>query len=173
MPATGGGRAVHAAPSKRSEKSKSVESMQAPRRESVQGSSSATAAQRPGLKGRAYSTPIVPKNQGNGAGDDNASLYSQDGEEIADDAFFQRYHFPQPVASTKEEPSDSSVDSSSDTEGPLSPTHIKNRQPAGEVPSEPSSGVGCFLCPETKSTLSADVPLSSLVTTTRHRPCWT
>ncbi|KAF2036296.1 ras GEF [Setomelanomma holmii] len=143
MPATGGGRAVHAASkpsSKRNEKAKSVESMQAPRRESAQGSSSSATAQRPGIKGRAYSTPIVPKNQGNGAADDNASLYSQDGEEIANDAFFQRYHFPQPVEPTKEEASDNSGESSSDTEGPLSPTHIKNRQPAGEVVSEPSSG---------------------------------
>ena len=132
---------MHAAPmaSKRNEKAKSVESM------------SATTAQRPGIKGRAYSTPIVPKDQANNgaAADDNASLYSQDGEEIANDAFFQRYHFPQPVAPTTEEASESSVDSSSDTEGPLSPTHIQNRQPAGGVPSEPSSGVGCrcFLRP--------------------------
>lgn len=149
MPATGGGRAVHAAATaKRNEKAKSVESMQAPRRDTVQGSagSSATAQPRPALKGRANSTPIVPKN---GAADDNASLYSQDGEEIADDAFFQRYHFPQPVGPTKEEASGSDVDSSSDTEGPLSPTHVQNRQPAGGVPSEPSSGVGsrCFLRP--------------------------
>lgn len=108
-------------------------------------SASATAP-RPGLKGRAYSTPMAPKN---GAADDNASLYSQDGEEIANDAFFQRYHFPQPVGATQEEASESSVDSSSDTEGPLSPTHMQSRQPAGGVPSEPSSDVGCrcFLRP--------------------------
>jgi hypothetical protein len=135
MPATGGGRAVHA-PAKRNENSSSVES--------VQGG--ALAAQRPKIKNRAYSTPIVPQNQASGA-DDNASLYSQDGEEIANDAFFQRYHFPQPVASTKEEASGSSVDSSSDTEGPLSPTHMLSRQPVGDVPSEPSSGVGCFFVP--------------------------
>ncbi|KAF1916990.1 ras guanine nucleotide exchange factor domain-containing protein [Ampelomyces quisqualis] len=136
MPATGGGRAVHAvAHSKRTEKSKSVESMAsaAPRRDSA----SLGAAPRPLMKSRAYSTPIVPQAK---AVEDNASLYSQDGEEIADDAFFQRYDFPQPVASTKKEVSESSVDSSSDTEGPLSPTHMKNRQPAGgEVPSESSS----------------------------------
>jgi hypothetical protein len=148
MPATGGGRAVHAANSKRTEKSKSIESMQAPRGESLTGSSSAT-AQRPGIKGRAYSTPIVPKNQEKSIAEDNASLYSQDGEEIADDAFFQRYHFPQPVGTTKEEASESEADSSSDTEGPLSPTHINNRTPAGdgEAASEPSSGVCCFLRP--------------------------
>ncbi|KAH8717084.1 ras guanine nucleotide exchange factor domain-containing protein [Phaeosphaeriaceae sp. PMI808] len=140
MPATGGGRAVHAPASKRNEKAKSVESILAPlRRESVHAASSAT-HQRPGLKGRAYSTPIVPKNQASGSAEDNASLYSQDGEEIADDAFFQRYHFPDAQDAPIEEASGSSLDSSSDTEGPLSPTHIKNRQPVGEVPSEPSSG---------------------------------
>ncbi|KAH3910147.1 hypothetical protein HBI56_223230 [Parastagonospora nodorum] len=141
MPATGGGRAVHAASAKRSEKSKSVESMQPPpRRESVTGSSSTTTTRRPALKGRAYSTPIAPKLNDKGVVDDNASLYSQDGEEIADDAFFQRYHFPQPVESTKEEASESEVDSSSDTEGPLSPTHIHNRQPSAQAASEASSG---------------------------------
>jgi hypothetical protein len=138
MPATGGGRAVHAAPSKRSEKSKSIESMHA--------SSSAT-AQRPGLKGRAYSTPpVVPKNHEKAIAEDNVSLYSQDGEEIANDAFFQRYHFSHAVASTQEEASERSVDSSSDTEGPMSPTHTKARTPAGgDAPSDPSSAVGYFL----------------------------
>jgi hypothetical protein len=167
---------VHAAPTKRNEKAKSVEAMQPPRRESVsvQGSSAgATHAQRPALKGRAYSTPVAPKNHETGGAEDNASLYSQDGEEIANDAFFQRYHFPQPVGPTREEPSDSSVDSSSDTEGPLSPTHIKNRQPAGDVPSEPSSGVCGFVCPGTRPRSSADVRASSLATPTRRQPCWT
>ncbi|EAT84804.2 hypothetical protein SNOG_07338 [Parastagonospora nodorum SN15] len=128
-------RAVHAASAKRSEKSKSVESMQPPpRRESVTGSSSTTTTRRPALKGRAYSTPIAPKLNDKGVVDDNASLYSQDGEEIADDAFFH------PVESTKEEASESEVDSSSDTEGPLSPTHIHNRQPSAQAASEASSG---------------------------------
>ncbi|KAH7090392.1 ras guanine nucleotide exchange factor domain-containing protein [Paraphoma chrysanthemicola] len=143
MPATGGGRAVHAASkassqAKRNEKAKSVESMQAPRRESAQGPSAGAPCQRPALKSRAYSTPIVPKKQS--AAEDNASLYSQDGEEIANDAFFQRYHFPQDAVPATEEASDNSRESSSDTEGPLSPTHIKNRQPAGDVAEEPSSG---------------------------------
>lgn len=143
MPATGGGRAVHQPSSKRNEKSRSVEAMHAPQLESPRGSVSAT-AQRPGLKERAYSTPIVPKDQENRADDDNASLYDQEADGIADDAFFQRYHFPQPVdPTTQEEASDSSRDSSSDTEGPLSPTHTQARQPAGAVPAEPSSSVGC------------------------------
>jgi hypothetical protein len=52
-------------------------------------------------------------------------------EEIAGDPFFQRYNFPSGEAS-KEEASSSGdgLDSSSDTEGPLSPTHIKGRQSA-------------------------------------------
>jgi hypothetical protein len=146
MPATGGGRAAHAAPAKRNEKARSVESMQPPRRESVSvAASSSAAAPRPALKGRAYSTPVVPKNQGPapgldaGAAEDNASLYSQDGEEIANDAFFQRYHFSPPAGATPEDASERSVDSSSDTEGPLSPTHVKSRTPARDVLSGASS----------------------------------
>ena len=156
MPATGGGRAAHAAPAKRSEKSKSVESMQSTRRGSVQASASAP-AQRPGVKGRAYSTPLVPKSQDKGA-EDNASLYSMDGEEIANDAFFQRYLFTPPVGVTKvDDASEPPVVSSSDSEGPLSPTHIKNRQPAGDVPSEASSAVCCYFAPwGAVSSLSAD-----------------
>jgi hypothetical protein len=135
---------MHLPSSKRNEKSRSVESMHAPRQESPRGSMGAT-AHRPGLKDRAYSTPIAPKNQDNAAGDDNASLYDQEAEGITDDAFFQRYHFPQPVdPTTQEEASDSSRDSSSDTEGPLSPTHTQARQPVGVVPAELSSSVGCF-----------------------------
>jgi hypothetical protein len=112
--------------------------MQSPRRESL--SAQTAPAQRPGFKGRTYSTPAVLKNQERGIPEDNASLYSQDGEEIANDAFFQRYHFSQPGASTTENASERSVDSSSDTEGPLSPSHIKSRTPAGDVPSGASSG---------------------------------
>jgi hypothetical protein len=148
MPATGGGRAVHAVSSKRTEKSRSVESMQAPRRESVSTvQTSAASAQRPGIKNRAYSHPAVPQSQShshskgseNGIPEDNASLYSQDGEEIANDAFFQRYHFSPPAGATPEDASERSVDSSSDTEGPLSPTHVKSRTPARDVLSGASS----------------------------------
>lgn len=93
------------------------------------------------MKNRAHSAPSVPKLAEEGShDDDDAADEDKDGEEIADDAFFQRYHFPQPVE-TKEEPSDSGVDSSSDTEGPLSPTHMQQRQATGDVPSEPSTGV--------------------------------
>jgi len=134
MPATGGGRAVHAPANKRSEKSRSVEAVQGGPLQTT------TTTQRPGIKHRAYSTPNHSQNHSQAsAADDNASLYSQDGEEIADDAFFQRYHFPPPITSTKEE--EASGDSSSDTEGPLSPTHMLSRQPAGDMPSEPSSGL--------------------------------
>jgi hypothetical protein len=66
-----------------------------------------------------------------------------EGEEIADDAFFQRYTFTQPVPLTQQEEAGSSAESSSDTEGPLSPTHFKDRQQAaaGDTASEPSTGV--------------------------------
>ncbi|KAF2470591.1 ras GEF [Lindgomyces ingoldianus] len=117
---------------KRNEKAKSSQSMQSPRRESAQNSAGAT-HQRPGLKSRAYSAPMIPKNHVDGTENDH------DDEEIAGDPFFQRYNFPQAGAQSKEagEASSSSVDGSSDTEGPLSPTHIKNRQ-AGATDSLPS-----------------------------------
>jgi len=57
---------------------------------------------------------------------DTASEVADD-EEIADDPFFQRYNFPQADEAADEEGSSSSPDGSSDTEGPLSPTHIKGR----------------------------------------------
>ena len=143
MPATGGGRAAHTVPSKRPEKGKSTQSMQPPRRESSAGAT----AQRPGVKTRAYSAPNAPNSDADAADDLETADEDKDGDAIADDAFFQRYHFPLPVAPTKEEPSDSSLDSSSDTEGPLSPNHVKHRQPAGDVPSEPSTGVGLVFAP--------------------------
>ncbi|KAG9383605.1 ras guanyl-nucleotide exchange factor [Pyrenophora tritici-repentis] len=112
--------------------------MQAPRRESSAG----IAPQRPGLKTRAYSAPNVPRTDEAAA---STQLSSTDegceGEEITDDAFFQRYHFPHQVPYPEEEDQgDSSAASSSDTEGPLSPTHAKDRQPAGDAASEPSTG---------------------------------
>ncbi|KAF1852159.1 ras GEF [Cucurbitaria berberidis CBS 394.84] len=139
MPATGGGRAAHsstASSSNRAEKGNTTPSMQPPRRESSAG----VKPQRPGIKTRAYSAPIVPKNDAEGADDLERADEDKEGDEIADDAFFQRYHFPHPVESTKEEASDSSLDSSSDTEGPLSPAHLKQRTPTADVPSDPSTG---------------------------------
>ncbi|KAF1359079.1 ras GEF [Lizonia empirigonia] len=70
---------------------------------------------RPG-KSRAHSAPLAPAG-------DAPPCEPQDGDEIASDAFFQRYHFPHAVAATAEE-----GDISSDTEGPLSPTHLAHRQ---------------------------------------------
>ena len=132
---------------KRAEKGKTTQSMQPPpRRESSAG----VTPQRPGIKSRAHSAPSVPKTAEEGSNDgdhDDHDDHDEDkeGEEIADDAFFQRYHFPQPVeTTTHEEPEDSGVDSSSDTEGPLSPTHIQQRQAAADVPSEPSTGVSIW-----------------------------
>ncbi|KAJ4368876.1 hypothetical protein N0V83_005958 [Neocucurbitaria cava] len=121
MPATGGGRAVHTSSLKRTEKGKSTQSMQPPRRESSAGAT----AQRPGMKTRAYSAPSVPKGDAEAADDVDLDRADEDKEadEIADDAFFQRYHFPPP--------------SSPPRRSPLT----ANRQPAAEeVPSEPSTG---------------------------------
>ena len=146
MPATGGGRAVHK-PSKSSlsslsmlaDKGKSAQSS-LPRRESTAGPAGGPAPQRPDLKTRAYSASAVPKH-------DRSDRHDHDGgddldrEEITDDSFFQRFHCPQPVESAKDDASDHSLDSSSDTEGPLSPTHIKYRQPAGDASSDSSSRV--------------------------------
>ena len=131
MPATGGSRAVHAPASKPTPKTTDKGSM---RRES---SASAT-TQRPGIKTRAYSAPNVPKSDSQQASELDRTDEDNEGEEIADDAFFQRYHFPQPILSTQEEEG-SSAESSSDTEGPLSPTHHKDRQPSQDAASEPSN----------------------------------
>ncbi|ORY18775.1 ras guanine nucleotide exchange factor domain-containing protein [Clohesyomyces aquaticus] len=101
MPATGRAACEHehrvrstssrAAPpalaSQRNEKAQSVQAMQPPRRESAQASAGAT-QQRPGLKNRAYSAPMIPKNHADG------TEHDQEEEEIADDPFFQRYNFP-------------------------------------------------------------------------------
>lgn len=134
MPATGGSRAVHAPPSKPTDKGKMAQAAQPPRRESSAG----TSAQRPGIKTRAYSAPNVPKSDTDGGSELDRTDEASEADEIADDAFFQRYHFPQPTTlSTQHEEGDSSAESSSDTEGPLSPTHHKDRQALDA--SEPSS----------------------------------
>ncbi|XP_014559512.1 hypothetical protein COCVIDRAFT_91607 [Bipolaris victoriae FI3] len=127
MPATGGGRAAHPPPS----------TMHSSRRES---SAMAPSTQRPGIKTRAYSAPNVPKCDSDVSTESPRTDDDQEGEEIADDAFFQRYHFPQPVPIAQEEEAGSSAESSSDTEGPLSPTHVKDRSQAGDSVSEPSTG---------------------------------
>lgn len=114
----------------------------------------ATGLRPPNLKNRAHSAPMLPKSHQHGSDDDDdtASSLAEQGEdwEIAGDEFFQRYHFPDAVQSTKLEISSSSVDSSSDTEGPLSPTNIKGRQPlhmdapASPRSPTPSARVSCF-----------------------------
>ncbi|EOA91122.1 hypothetical protein ACJQWK_11225 [Exserohilum turcicum] len=128
MPATGGGRAPHAPSAK----------MPPPRRES----SAAVPAQRqrPGIKTRAYSAPSVPKNDSDAPAHVARTDDDNEGEEIADDAFFQRYHFPQPMPVAHEEDAPSSPESSSDTEGPLSPTHVKDRHHARDSISAQSTG---------------------------------
>jgi len=101
------------------------------------------------MKTRAYSAPNVPRT-------DDAATTTQLGstdegcesEEITDDAFFQRYHFPHKVpCADEDEDGGSSAESSSDTEGPLSPTHAKDRQPIGDAASEPSTGVSAVFAP--------------------------
>jgi hypothetical protein len=118
--------------------------MQPPRRESSAG----VTAQRPGIKTRAYSAPNVPKSDSDVGSELDGTDADNEGEEIADDAFFQRYHFPQTMTlSTQEEEADSSAESSSDTEGPLSPTHHKDRQSIHDTVSEPSTSVSTGLHP--------------------------
>lgn len=69
---------------------------------------------------------------GNGDGDDdnNGDSASEhpDGEEIVDDAFFQRYHFPEPANYAHEDGSESSEN----TEGPLSPTRARLDAASGQ-----------------------------------------
>ena len=85
------------------------------------------------------------------AHDHDAAGEHGDDWEIAGDEFFQRYHFPDHVQPTKLDISSSSVDSSSDTEGPLSPTTLKGRHPLqmDQLPSPrspaPSVAVSCPL----------------------------
>lgn len=124
----------------RSERTRSAQSVQTPRRESVQVGATDNAS-RPGLKSRAHSAPISPGNDNSEGG---RTYEPQDGDEIANDSFFQRYHFTQAVPSTAEEPSESEVDSSSDTEGPLSPTHLVHRQQytSEDLQADPSSSTG-------------------------------
>ncbi|KAF2658384.1 ras GEF [Lophiostoma macrostomum CBS 122681] len=108
---------------------------------------SSVGAARPGtIKTRAYSAPLVPKNHGNGTEHDLAGdvLAGEPGEddEIVNDTFFQRYNFPQETAHDASS-SNEEASSSSDTEGPLSPTHVQGRR-ADYLPSPqspvPSSG---------------------------------
>lgn len=121
------------------------------RRESAATFAGATAQRPGGLKTRAYSAPMVPKNHSGGTEDDHMGdmLAGEPGddEEIAGDPFFQRYNFGQAGGPSKDA-SSSSVDSSSDTEGPLSPTHIRNRQPglADALPSPQSPAPSVAVC---------------------------
>jgi hypothetical protein len=73
---------------------------------------------------------MVPKNRADASGVDPMGLpplETGEEDEIAGDPFFQRYNFPH-QSGPAVEASSSSVDGSSDTEGPLSPTHVKSRQ---------------------------------------------
>ena len=166
--------APHEHTSSRSVKTRSAQNMPSPRRESAAGAGrGGLAQQRPQAKGRAYSAPLVPK------GTDNDDPLAGDDEEIAGDPFFQRYNFGQTGDPTKEEASSSSPDSSSDTEGPLSPTHMKARQPgpADALPSprSPTASVAVgFLWPVAPPSLQqADMRACSRKKATHRPPCWT
>jgi hypothetical protein len=174
----------HKKRSERSQKTRSAQPVQAPRRESVQ-TGGATAGRPGNLKIRAYSAPMVPKYRVAGAEQDHeGDLQAGDlepGEDITDDPFFREYDFPQTGPGEKDnEESSSSADSSSDTEGPLSPTHLKNRQQQAFADSQtsprspvPSVAVGFFSCLTTWQTSNADVCAYSLETATLHPPCRT
>ncbi|KAJ4356307.1 uncharacterized protein N0V89_004338 [Didymosphaeria variabile] len=132
----------------RTEKATSAQQMESPRKESAQSArpaagAGATGLRPPNLKNRAHSAPMIPKNHHHGTEDDDAMQSLGEGAEdweIAGDEFFQRYHFPDAVQPTKLEISSSSVDSSSDTEGPLSPTNLKGRHPLQmDAPPSPRS----------------------------------
>ncbi|KAJ4333052.1 hypothetical protein N0V95_009513 [Ascochyta clinopodiicola] len=134
--------------------------MQPPRRESVQAGTS-TGPRPGGLKSRAHSAPMSAMNEAERGDEHDVDVDAdaaeegdedeeggagepQDGDEIANDSFFQRYHFPpahasadtntaaasSSSASPADAPSSSDADSSSDTEGPMSPSHLAHRQRA-------------------------------------------
>ncbi|KAF2447078.1 rap guanine nucleotide exchange factor 4 [Karstenula rhodostoma CBS 690.94] len=152
--------------------SRTAHQMESPRKESVQSAHAAAAAgvgaaglRPPNLKNRAHSAPMVPKSHHEGSDDDDGTASLGEGTEdweIAGDEFFQRYHFPEAVQPTKLEISSSEVDSSSDTEGPLSPTSLKGRHPLQmdiRAPLSPRSpapsvSVGCFWGPKLRSGIS-------------------
>jgi GTPase SAR1 family protein len=143
----------------------------------------AGAGPRPGLGHRTHSAPMTPGDRA----ERERESPPHDGDEIANDSFFQRYHFPQPGASVAEEPQDSDrdrdhdpahpnrdndADSSSDTEGPLSPTHAAHRQQRKGADSQNhSQGQGqgqgqpdASPDPETASGASDDTPVLSDLT---------
>ena len=172
----------HRKRNERNEKTRSAQSVQV----------SVATAGRPGnLKIRAYSAPIVPRNRVAGTEQyHDGDLLAGDlepGDDITDDPFFREYDFPQTGPGEKDdEESSSSADSSSDTEGPLSPTHLKNRQQQQQqqqalADSQPSPrspvlsvAVGLHLlrlgaC----NTKIADIYACSLETATIQPPCRT
>lgn len=129
--------------SKQGKAMSSLSPQKQPRRES---SAHGSPTQRPGLKNRAYSAPLVPKSQLHGPDGgqlENApSTELREGDEIAKDPFFQRYDFPQADETADDDKSSNSPHNSSDTEGPLSPTHLKGRPVALAEPlSVPASPI--------------------------------
>ncbi|KAF2745957.1 ras GEF [Sporormia fimetaria CBS 119925] len=113
--------------------------MHPPRRESAAAFTDATGQRPGGIKTRAYSAPLVPRDRGDGADDEHMEALADD-DEITTDPFFQRFNFSNP-AENRDDASSSSADSSSDTEGPLSPTHIKHCPGVSESQASPRSPV--------------------------------
>lgn len=118
---------------KRPEKTKTSQPNAQIRRESSTAAPSSTGTPRPPTKSRAYSAPMIPKNMPHPSerDDDLHQLLGgepADADEIASDPFFQRYNFTQDSETGLPVNAAIRRDSSSDTEGPLSPTHIKAKQ---------------------------------------------
>ena len=143
----------------RNDKARSAQPVQSPRRESSAQASIGAAPRPSNLKIRAYSAPMVPKSRVAGTEQDHMvnPLVGEPGDddEIAGDPFFQAaYSFPQSGAPGNDDASSSSADSSSDTEGPMSPTHLKSRQQAfGDSQASPQSPVPSVVVRLTLQTL--------------------
>lgn len=128
---------------------------------SVHGASSVAALQPPNPTTRTLSAPILSRGHSHGTEEEEhvGSLGDhQDDWEIAGDEFFQRYHFPDAaIKPTKLDISSSSAESSSDTEGPLSPTNLKGRHPlqsdtlSSPRSPAPSVDVSCLALLETRA----------------------
>jgi hypothetical protein len=119
-----------------------------PRRESsVQASNSSTPSsttqpQRPPLKARAQSAPLVPKVQAqvpphNRAPENGTEAPATEpgDEEIADDPFFQRYSFPQTEGAEEESQTSSPREAEAES-SPISPQHNQLR-PRPDSAAEP------------------------------------
>ena len=106
--------------------------------------SSITQSQRPPLKVRALSAPLVPKARASASAHNQLAEIGQDApvtdpadEEIADDPFFQRYSFPH-TEDAEEDSQESSPKEAVSECSPLSPpsTQLRPRPDSAAEPSE-------------------------------------